>query len=75
MKQRSDAMLSADGDEKAEAAVVQLGVATVVKWWLTERQSKSRRGQPTVRCSYASVPAVVQPTSVSTAGSVSVTAG
>ena len=75
MKQRSDAMLSADGDEKAEAAVVQLGVATVVKWWLTERQSKSRRGQPTVRCSYASVPAVVQRTSVSTAGSVSVTAG
>lgn len=35
--------------------VVQLGVATVMEWRLTDKLTSSRRGQPTVRCSYASV--------------------
>jgi len=36
------------------APVVELAVATVVEWWTTDKQSTSRRGAPTVRCSYAS---------------------
>ena len=71
MRQRSDALLAADGDEKAMAAVVQLGVATLVEWRLTAPQSTSRRGQPTVRCSYLSASAEVQP-SVSVDAAVSV---
>ena len=70
-KKRSNALLAAEGDEKAEAAVVQLGVATVVEWRLSERRSTSRRGQPTVRCSYLSASAVVPQPSVSVPVSVS----
>ena len=34
------------------ASVQELGVATVVEWWLTDKSTTHRRGQPTVRCSY-----------------------
>ena len=34
---------------------VELAVATVIEWRLTDKQATSRRGKPTVRCSYASV--------------------
>ena len=30
-------------------------MATVIEWRLTDKQATSRRGKPTVRCSYASV--------------------
>ena len=43
-----------DGVE-SDAPAVELGVATVVGWWLTDKQSTSRRGVPTVRCTYACV--------------------
>ena len=72
LKKRSNALLVADGDEKAEAAVVQLGVATVMEWRLTERRPTARRGQPTVRCSYLSASAVVPQPSVSVSVSASV---
>ena len=41
------------------APVVELAVATALSWWLTDKQSTSRRGRPTVRCSYASAQSVV----------------
>ena len=54
-----------DEYEKGAAAVtvsgettgpaVELAVATAVEWWMTDKQTTSRRGVPTVRCSYASV--------------------
>ena len=34
--------------------VVELAVATVMEWRLTDKLSTSRRGVPTVRCSYLS---------------------
>jgi predicted aspartyl protease/transposase InsO family protein len=40
------------------ASAMELGVATVVEWWLTDKSTTSRRGKPTVRCSYASVQAL-----------------
>ena len=33
---------------------VTLGLATVMQWRLTDKHTSSRRGQPTVRCSFAS---------------------
>ena len=35
--------------------VEELAVATVVEWRPTDKHTSSRRGQPTVRCSYACV--------------------
>ena len=37
------------------APAMELGVATVVQWWLTDKSTSSRRGLPTVRCSYLGV--------------------
>jgi hypothetical protein len=49
-------------DEEEDVAVgvrktpaVQLGVATVVEWWQSNKQTTKRRGEPTVHCSYAAV--------------------
>ena len=49
-------------DEEEDVAVgvkktpaVQLGVATVVEWWQSNKLTSKRRGEPTVHCSYASV--------------------
>jgi hypothetical protein len=42
----------------ASTAVVELGVATAVQWWMTDRQRTRRSGSPTVRCSYMSAAAV-----------------
>ena len=40
--------------EESTAAVQELGVATTVQWWRTDKHATSRRGEPTVRCSYLS---------------------
>ena len=45
---------AANGVEKT-TPVVELGLATAVEWRLTDKQATSRRGAPTVRCSYLSV--------------------
>ena len=49
-------------DEEEDAAVgvkktpvVQLGVATVVEWWLLDKSTDSQPVRPVVQCSYASV--------------------
>jgi transposase InsO family protein len=47
-------LLKHSDDQLQKAAVVELGVATVVEWSLTDKQSTNRRGTPTVRCSYLS---------------------
>ena len=57
----------ADG-QKAGAAVVELGVATVVQCSLQDKQSTARRGKPTVRCAYLRAG---QPLSVTAGPSVS----
>jgi len=56
-------------DEMATTAVVELGVATVVQCGLQDKQATTRRGSPTVRCSYMSAAAtsVVPAPRVSTA--------
>ena len=46
-------------DGKTTAAMQELGVATIVECWLTDKQATSRRGRPTVRCSYLSAAASV----------------
>ena len=45
---------AANGGERT-TPVVELGLATAVEWWLTDKQATSRRGAPTVRCSYLGV--------------------
>jgi len=52
-------LLQRQRDEKEAVAsgvqnrpVVELAVATVIEWRLTDQPSNSRRGAPTVRCSY-----------------------
>jgi len=42
-------------DSKAGTAGVELGVATVMLWRLTDKATTRRRGQPAVRCAFASV--------------------
>jgi hypothetical protein len=42
-------------EAKAGTAVVELGVATDMLWRLTDKTHTQRRGQPTVRCSFARV--------------------
>ena len=39
-------------DGRTAAAAMELGVATVVECWLTDKSKSRRRGTPTVRCSY-----------------------
>ena len=41
-------------DQLQKPAGVELGVATVIEWRLTDKQATKRRGTPTVRCSYLS---------------------
>ena len=41
--------------QQRAGTVEELAVATVVEWRLTDKHTSSRRGQPTVRCSYACV--------------------
>jgi hypothetical protein len=54
LQKQSDEEDEAAGDEKqTAAAVTELGLATEVQWRLTDRQTSSRGGQPTVRCAYA----------------------
>jgi hypothetical protein len=48
---------------KRTTPAVELGVATVIEWWLTDKTTTTRRGQPTVRCSYANAEYVVSETS------------
>jgi hypothetical protein len=43
---------AAAGSEEVTVPVVELGVATVVEWWTTDKRTTRRRGVPTVRCSY-----------------------
>ena len=45
---------SDEEDTAAAGGVQELGVATTVQWWETDKQSTTRRGRPTVRCSYLS---------------------
>jgi hypothetical protein len=52
-RQRDEEEDVACGARKTPA--VELAVATVIEWRLTDQQATSRRGKPTVRCSYASV--------------------
>jgi transposase InsO family protein len=52
-RQRDEEEDVACGARKTPA--VELAVATVIEWRLTDKQATSRRGKPTVRCSYASV--------------------
>ena len=55
MKQQAE---RESGQQQAAAAAattaVELGLATVMQWRLTDKHTSSRRGQPTVRCSFAS---------------------
>ncbi len=46
-------------DGETTAAMQELGVATAVECWLTDKQATTRRGRPTVRCSYLSAAAGV----------------
>ena len=56
-RQREEQQAVEDGTQTKPA--VELGLATVMEWWLTDKRTTSRRGRPTVRCSYASVQPVV----------------
>ena len=53
LQRQRDEQTAVDSGEQA-ATVTELAVATAVSWWLTDKQATSRRGRPTVRCSYAS---------------------
>ena len=53
VRQKQEEKEVASGERSTPA--VELGVATVVQWRLTDKLKSSRRGQPTVRCSYMSV--------------------
>jgi hypothetical protein len=59
-KQTVEKLVAGD-DEKALSAVVELGVATVLQWSLQDSRTTTRRGQPTVRCSYLSVASTAVP--------------
>ena len=52
-RQKEEEEAVSSGEQKT--AAMELGVATAVEWWLTDKLTTNRRGTPTVRCSYASV--------------------
>jgi hypothetical protein len=52
-RQKEEEEAVSSGEQKTPA--VELGVATGLEWWLTDKRTTNRRGTPTVRCSYASV--------------------
>jgi hypothetical protein len=54
LRQQQKEQLSAIGRGEGTTPVMELAVATEMHWWLTDKDTSSRRGKPTVRCSYAS---------------------
>ena len=50
-------LMKQSDEEETAGAVQELGVATTVQWWETDKRSTTRRGKPTVRCSYLSATA------------------
>jgi hypothetical protein len=54
LRQQQNEQLSAIGRGERTTPVMELAVATEMHWWLTDKDTASRRGKPTVRCSYAS---------------------
>jgi hypothetical protein len=57
LQQHSDEDAAVSSGQQA-APAMELSVATAIEWRLTDKKTTSRRGTPTVRCSYACVQAL-----------------
>ena len=66
LQRQKDEQAAVDRGVRMKPAV-ELAVATAINWWLTDKQSTSRRGRPTVRCSYVSAQSVVETGAVGSA--------